>query len=54
MHKQLAGFSDFNAGFFGNDQNYLIKIFFRPQKSSKIPNVDAVYIRRIQFITAAD
>jgi len=44
VYKQLSGFSDFNGGvdYYRKDQNYLVKICFMTQKSSKIPNFDAV------------
>ena len=47
VHKQLAGFSNFNAGLIisEKDQNYLVKIFLMTQKSSKRLNVDAVFCR---------
>ena len=39
VHKQLARFSDFNAGLIisENDQNDLVKIFFMTQNTSKRP-----------------
>ena len=46
VHKQLAGFSDFNAGLIIMERIKMsCKKFFMTQKSSKIPNFDAVYLR---------